>query len=123
MKTLVIGASENPARYANMAIQRLRQHNHEVVALGLKDGEAYGVKIQRQREQFKDIHTVTLYLNAQRQKELYDYILGLKPKRIVFNPGAENPELVQLASKQGIECVEACTLVMLSIGNFETANW
>lgn len=123
MKTLVIGASENPSRYSNMAIQRLREHGHEVVALGLKDGMAHGVKIQKQREQFKDVNTVTLYLNAQRQRELYDYILGLKPKRIVFNPGAENPELVQLASKQGIECVEACTLVMLSIGNYDTATW
>jgi predicted CoA-binding protein len=123
MKTLVIGASENPQRYSNMAIQRLRQHNHEVVALGLKEGVAYGVQIDKQRKQYADVHTVTLYLNAQRQRQLYDYILGLKPKRIVFNPGAENPELVQLASKQGIECVEACTLVMLSLGNYDTATW
>jgi predicted CoA-binding protein len=118
MKTLVIGASENPVRYSNLAIERLRQHNHEVVALGLKDGEAHGVKIQKKKEQFKEIDTITLYLNPSRQKELYDYILSLKPRRIIFNPGTENPELENLAEEKGIETVEACTLVMLSIGNY-----
>ena len=118
MKTLVIGASENPVRYSNLAIERLRQHNHDVVAVGLKDGEAHGVKIQKKHEQFKDIDTITLYLNPTRQKELYDYILGLKPRRIIFNPGTENPELEKLAEDKGIETIEACTLVMLSIGNF-----
>jgi uncharacterized protein len=118
MRTLVLGASENPTRYSNLAIERLRRYNHEVLAVGLKDGEAHGVKIQKQHEQFKDIDTVTLYVNPQRQKELYDYILSLKPRRIIFNPGTENPELERMAEEKGIETIEACTLVMLSVGNF-----
>jgi predicted CoA-binding protein len=118
MKTLVIGASENPVRYSNLAIRRLKDHGHEVVALGLKEGEVAGVKIEKTRQAFPDINTITLYLNPSRQKELYDYILSLNPKRIIFNPGTENPELEQKAQAKGIETVEACTLVMLSIGNY-----
>ena len=76
------------------------------------------VKIQKQKEQFKDVDTITLYLNPSRQKELYDYILSLKPRRIIFNPGTENPEFEEMAESKGIETVEACTLVMLSIGNY-----
>ena len=118
MKTLVIGASENPERYSNMCIRRLKQHGHEVNALGLREGEVNGVKIEKARIAFKDIDTVTLYLNPSRQKELYDYILSLHPRRIIFNPGTENPELEEKAEAKGIETIEACTLVMLSIGNF-----
>ena len=118
MKTLVLGASENPQRYSNLAIKRLREQNHEVVAVGAKDGEAHGVMIQKAWEQYKDIDTITLYLNPYRQKELYDYILSLSPRRIIFNPGAENPELEKLAEQKGIEVLEACTLVMLSIGEY-----
>jgi uncharacterized protein len=118
VRTLVIGASENPERYSNLCIRRLRQYNHEVLAVGLKDGEVNGVKIQKQKEQFKDVDTITLYVNPSRQRDLYDYILSLKPRRIIFNPGTENPELETMAEDKGIEVVEACTLVMLSIGNY-----
>jgi predicted CoA-binding protein len=118
MKTLVIGASENPARYSNLAIRRLQEHGHEVVALGLREGDVNGVKIEKVQRTFEGIHTITLYLNPGRQRELYDYILSLNPKRIIFNPGAENPELEKKAQAKGIETEEACTLVMLSIGNF-----
>ena len=64
------------------------------------------------------MHTITLYLNSQRQKAYYDYILGLKPQRIIFNPGTENLELIKLAKEQGIEIEIACTLVMLSTGAY-----
>ena len=118
MLTLVIGASENPSRYSNLCIQRLKEHGHEVFALGLKNGEAHGVKIQKEQKAFKDIDTVTLYLNPARQKELYSHILSLKPRRIIFNPGTENPKFEKMATEKGIEVAEACTLVMLSIGSY-----
>lgn len=115
---LVIGASTKPERYSNIAINRLKQHGHEVRAIGLKPGEVSGVKIDTGFPEFRDVHTVTMYVNPDRQVQLYDYILGLKPERIIFNPGTENPEFESLAQKNGIETIQACTLVMLSIGNY-----
>jgi uncharacterized protein len=118
MKTLVLGASPNPSRYAYMATISLKRHGHDVIPLGIKKGSIDGLEIINTRTDFKDIHTITLYLNPFNQREWYDYILGLNPKRIIFNPGTENPELIKLASEKGIECVEACTLVMLSTGSY-----
>ncbi len=117
-KTVVLGASTNPDRYSNIAIHRLLLHGHEVVPIGIKRGEVAGIKIINEKIQFEKIDTVTLYLNPQRQKEYYDYILSLKPKRIIFNPGAENEELENLAKANGIEANEACTLVLLSTGQY-----
>ena len=117
-KTLVIGASTNPQRYANMAIKMLCGHNIETVAIGLKKGFVDSVEIQTGMPAFKDIHTITLYLGTDRQKPLYEYMISLRPKRIIFNPGTENQELTQLASAAGIEAVEACTLVLLRTGNY-----
>jgi uncharacterized protein len=117
-KTLVMGASPNPERYAYLAVNRLRKHGHEVVAYGNRAGHVADVDIQTELPHPEAVDTVTMYMNAQRQTAYHDYILGLHPKRIVFNPGAENPELVALAEAQGIETVEGCTLVMLSIGNY-----
>jgi predicted CoA-binding protein len=117
-RTLVLGASENPDRYSNMAIQKLRRYQHEVVAIGNREGKVLDVGIQKETESFTHIHTVTLYLNPNNQKPYYDYILGLQPKRIIFNPGTENPELESLAKAKGIEAIEACTLVMLSTGQY-----
>lgn len=117
-RTLVLGASENPDRYSNMAIQKLRRYQHEVVAIGNREGKVLDVGIQKETEPFTHIHTVTLYLNPNNQKPYYDYILGLQPKRIIFNPGTENPELESLAKAKGIEAIEACTLVMLSTGQY-----
>lgn len=114
----MLGASENPDRYSNIAIQRLRQYRHEVVAVGKREGKVLDVGIQKETEAFTHIDTVTLYLNPQNQKPYYNYILSLHPKRIIFNPGTENPELEQLARSQGIETLEACTLVMLSTGQY-----
>jgi predicted CoA-binding protein len=118
MKTLVIGATENPQRYSHLAVERLREFNHEVVALGLKEGSIGDVKIFKGQPAFENIHTVTLYINPSRQPQLYDYILGLKPKRVIFNPGTENEEFESLLNKAGIETMEACTLVLLSINAY-----
>jgi predicted CoA-binding protein len=117
-KTLVLGASDNPSRYSYLAIQRLRKHGHPVVALGRKHSFVSDVEIISEKKQWDNIDTVTLYLNPRHQQEYYSYILSLKPKRIIFNPGAENDELAGLAKKQGIETTEACTLVMLSTNQY-----
>lgn len=117
-KTLVLGATPNPARYAYLAVMRLKQHGHEVIPLGIRDGHINGAEILKGMPEIAGIDTVTLYLNAGRQRDYYDYILSLRPRRIIFNPGAENPELMRLAREHGIETVEGCTLVMLSIGTY-----
>ena len=117
-RTLVLGASENTGRYSNMAIRRLQQHKQPVMAIGKVPGSVEGVKILTGMETADDIDTVTMYLNAAHQKAYYDYILSLKPRRIIFNPGAENDELDSLARKAGIKTMEACTLVLLSTGQY-----
>ena len=117
-KTLVLGASKNPQRYSFIAINRLRKHGHPVVAIGKREAVVADVPIGIGKEVYPDVDTVTLYLSAQNQKQYYDYILGLHPKRIIFNPGAENDELYDLAEQKGIKPIEACTLVMLSTGQY-----
>jgi predicted CoA-binding protein len=117
-KTLVLGASANPARYSYLAVHRLQANGHEVVAIGKKEGKAGDVNIITGHPEIKDVDTVTLYLNEQNQKQYYDYIFSLNPKRIIFNPGAENEELAQLANDKGIKALEACTLVLLSTRQF-----
>lgn len=117
-KTLVLGASDNPSRYSYLAVQRLRSHGHPVVAIGRKNTKVGDVIIEKKQQQFDNIDTVTLYLNQQHQQEYYDYILSLKPKRIIFNPGAENDELAALAKQKGIHPIDACTLVMLSTNQY-----
>lgn len=117
-KTLVLGASDNPSRYSFLAIQRLRRHGHPVVALGRRNTMVADVAIGTRQEPFTDIDTVTLYLNPNHQQEYYDYILSLKPRRIIFNPGAENNELDNLAKQKGIVTKDACTLVMLSTNQY-----
>ncbi len=117
-KTLVLGASENPSRYSYLALNRLKSHGHPVIAIGKKKGKVSGVDIQTDKVPEQDVDTITLYLNAANQRSYYDYILSLHPKRIIFNPGAENHELVELATQNGINTLEACTLVMLSTGQY-----
>uniref|UniRef100_UPI003216C252 CoA-binding protein n=1 Tax=uncultured Draconibacterium sp. TaxID=1573823 RepID=UPI003216C252 len=117
-KTLVIGASENPARYSNKAIRALRMHNHEVVALAKREGSVDDVAIKTEFPTDEKIDTVTLYVGPQRQPEYYTAISRLKPKRVIFNPGTENPELAELLQEKGIKAEEACTLVLLSIGAY-----
>lgn len=116
--TLVIGASEKPERYSNMAVKLLQSYNHTVYAIGNKEGTINDVKIHKEKNHFADINTVTLYLNAINQKPYLDYILSLKPQRIIFNPGAENEELQTLAKQHNIETLEACTLVLLRTNQY-----
>lgn len=113
-KTLIIGASTNTVRYSYLATSKLRRYKHEVVAIGSKEGTIMDVKIYTDRPNFENIHTVAMYINPKIQKEYYDYILGLKPKRIIFNPGTENYELYALARKNNIEAINACALVLLA---------
>lgn len=116
--TLVLGASMNPARYSNLAINRLVNHGEPTKAIGLKPGKVSGITIETEKLPFKDIGTITLYLNAKRQQEYYDYIISLKPKRVIFNPGTENPELYKLLKENGIAFENACTLVMLASNQY-----
>ena len=118
MKTLVFGASLKPNRYSNYAIHRLVANNYNVVAFGLREGEIEGVHIDNELKPYKDIDTVTLYLNAKRQKAYYDYIISLKPNRVIFNPGTENPEFFQLLKENKINYEIACTLVLLSTNQY-----
>lgn len=118
-KTLVIGATTNPQRYAYLAINRLRGHGHEVVAVGIDDGVVGDVPIIKEQMPFSGIDTVTLYVRPAIQRESYeDYIISLKPKRVIFNPGTENPAFEYRLQQEGIEPIEACTLVMLSTGQY-----
>ena len=116
--TLVLGASSNPSRYSYLAMERLRNHTYPVFAIGRRKGTVSDVMIETEKKNFPSVHTVTLYLNPDHQKEYYNYIISLKPKRIIFNPGAENPELASLAADHNINTIEACTLVMLSTGQY-----
>tara|TARA_R110000787_G_scaffold136193_6_gene248693 strand:- start:9825 stop:10184 length:360 start_codon:yes stop_codon:yes gene_type:complete len=117
-KTLVIGASLNPLRYSYKAIHKLVAHEHPVVAIGLRIGEVAGVEIKKNNESFENINTVTLYLNPQRQVAFYNYIVSLKPKRVLFNPGTENSEFYNILIENNIEYEEACTLVLLSTNQY-----
>ena len=117
-KTLVIGGSENPARYSNMAIRSLRQKGVEVVSFAKRMGKVLDVEIQTEFPEKDNIHTVTMYVGPQRQAEYYNQLLELDPKRVIFNPGTENDELVDMLESKGIETIEACTLVMLSTGQY-----
>ena len=119
-KTVVIGATNDPNRYAYKAAHMLHEHGHEFVPVGIRKGNVLGKEILNIRDvpKLKDVDTITLYINPMRQKPWYDYILSLLPKRIIFNPGTENPEFQKLANEQGIETEYACSLVMLSTGQF-----
>jgi uncharacterized protein len=119
-KTVVIGATTNPARYAFLAAHMLTEYDHEIVPMGIKKGELAGKEILNIREKpvIRDVDTVTLYIGPRHQPEWYDYILSLKPKRIIFNPGTENDEFEKLAEDKGIEAMQACTLVLLRSHQF-----
>jgi predicted CoA-binding protein len=117
-KTLVIGASPNPSRYAYLAVQRLKNFGHEVIPLGVRDGEIEGIPIVHGKPELEGIDTITIYINPFRQEEYYDYLLDMKPRRMIFNPGAENPAFMWRAKLEGVEVVEGCTLVMLATGQY-----
>ncbi|MFM9021376.1 MAG: CoA-binding protein [Sediminibacterium sp.] len=115
-KTVVLGASDNPTRYSFLAVERLREKGHPVVAVGRGEGNIRDIPIITGEPPVNDVDTVTLYLNPALQVAAYDYIIGLKPRRVIFNPGTENDELEEMLRSKGIEPVEACTLVMLAAG-------
>lgn len=118
-KTLVIGASENTDRYSNKSIKALVSHNHEVVAIGLRAGVVAGVAFNSEKKAFENVDTVTLYIGPQNQPEYYAYILGLKPQRVIFNPGTENTAFIAKLEAAGIYPEIACTLVLLATGQYE----
>lgn len=113
-KTLILGATTDPDRYANLAANRLVKQGYTIINVGLKAGEVASVNIEKPQIIHHNIHTISLYVNPLNQPALYDYILLTNPKRIIFNPGAENPVLELLAHKKGIQTLVACTLVLLS---------
>jgi predicted CoA-binding protein len=117
-KTLVLGASPNPLRFSNKMVKSLVRHKYEVVALGLREGEISSIKILTGKPVLRDIHTITLYIGLKGQLPVYEYILSLNPKRVIFNPGTENPEFMKLVRDQGIEVVYACSLEMLSSAKY-----
>ena len=114
-KTVIVGATTNPGRYAWLAARMLTEYNHDIVPMGIKKGTVFGKEILNiyDKPAIKDVDTVTLYVGPQRQPDHIDYLLALKPKRIIFNPGTENDEFIKRAHDQGVETLEACTLVML----------
>ena len=117
-KTVVLGASTDPARYAYLAVKMLQRYHYPVVPVGKAKGEINGAKILTGNPDVDDVDTVTLYIGKDRLPKFADYIFSLKPKRIIFNPGTENPEVMQEAQDRGIEVVPGCTLVMLSVGTY-----
>jgi len=117
-KTIVLGASPKAARFSFKAVKDLRLYKHPVIALGFRDGMIEDVKIQKGMPHIEKVHTISLYLGNKRQKKYYDYMIGLKPKRIIFNPGTHNPEFMDLAKKNNIEVIEDCMLIMLQTGEF-----
>lgn len=116
--TLVIGASLKTKRYSNVAMKRLIQNDHPVKAIGLREGTVKGVEIMTGKPALEHIHTITLYINSKRQPEYYDYLISLKPKRVIFNPGTENPEFYSKLEENDIAVKVACTLVLLSTENY-----
>ena len=117
-KTVVIGASPNPERYGYKATSMLREYKHDVIPYGAKKGEIEGLAILNDLPEDDDVDTVTLYLNPANQQEYYNYIIGLHPRRVVFNPGTENPDFERQLIDNGIQPLEACTLVLLRTGQY-----
>lgn len=119
-KTVIVGATTNPSRYAYLAASMLTDYGHPIVPIGIKSGEVFNVPIQdiRKEPEIKDVDTITLYIGPDHQPEWYEYLLSLKPKRIIFNPGTENAEFEKMAEDSGIEATEACTLVLLRTNQF-----
>lgn len=118
MKTLVLGASENKQRYSNIAMNMLKDYQHEVVAVGNRSGEVNGIPFSKDKKDFQDVDTVTLYLGPQNQADYFDYVDSLNPRRVIFNPGTENPDWMDHLQKRGIETEVACTLVLLRTNQY-----
>lgn len=117
-KTLVFGASLKPNRYSNLVVAKLQDYGMDTMAFGPVSGDIHGIPVTTQTTHIHDIDTITLYMNPQRQKDYYTTIISLKPLRVIFNPGTENPEFYLLLKKDNIEVEEACTLTLLATGQF-----
>lgn len=117
-RTLVLGASPDPSRYSYLATLRLTEAGHPVIPVGRRPGTIGGLPIQTGKPELKDIDTVTLYLNPEHQREWYDYLIRLGPRRIIFNPGTENPDFERIAHDSDIQTENACTLVLISTGQY-----
>ena len=118
LPTLILGATTNPERYASIAAARLTRHGYDIIPVGIKQGTVQGKPILNGKPDVPEVDTVTLYVGPQHQPEYYDWLLRVAPRRIIFNPGTENAELMRLARENGIEVVVACTLVMLAAGSY-----
>ena len=118
MKTLVLGASENKQRYSNIAMNMLKDYQHEVVAVGNRSGEVNGIPFSKEKKDFQNVDTVTLYLGPQNQADYFAYVDSLNPRRVIFNPGTENPDWMDHLQKRGIETEVACTLVLLRTNQY-----
>jgi predicted CoA-binding protein len=117
-KNLVLGASPNHSRYSNKAVRSLLKRDYEVVPVGTKSGEIKELGILTGKPDVADVDTVLLYLSPNRQPEYYDYVVGLKPRRVIFNPGTHNQEFIDLLEENGIDAVEDCALIMLNAGEY-----
>jgi predicted CoA-binding protein len=116
--TMVLGVSLKPERFSNRAVKKLVSLHYPVIAVGLREGEINGVRVQKPFPRIDEIHTITLYLGAKTQAYYYRYILKLSPKRVIFNPGAENEKFEKMLINRGVEVVRDCTLMMLSHGTY-----
>jgi len=117
-KMLVLGAAEKPERYSCKAVKALNRNDYDVVAVGFKPGYIKEIEILTGMPAIDDVDTVLLYLGQKKQSEFYEYVIGLNPRRVIFNPGAENPEFQGLLKEKGIEVVKDCALVMINTGSF-----
>jgi len=117
-KTLIIGASNNPERYSYLAAQKLLAHGYEIEMIGKRAEIVFGRTIDTKKKEFEDIDTVTLYISEKFQPEYYEYVISLNPRRVIFNPGTENPEFEKLLIQNDIHVEEACTLVLLGSGQY-----
>jgi len=117
-KTLIIGVSENEERYANRVMRLLIERNYEVVAIGKKQGEVSGVKIGTELTEIDNLHTISLYINAEIQKSYYDYIIKQNPKRVIFNPGTANEAFEKLLKSKGIQALNSCSMIMLTANHY-----
>ncbi len=118
MRVLVIGASMNPSRTSNQALEMLQSYDHEVIAIGSKEATVHGIDVVVDKPEFVEIDTVTLYINPSIQPDYYEYLTALKPRRVIFNPGTENPDFMKSLMSNDIQIEEACTLVMLRTNQF-----
>ncbi len=115
----VLGASNNPERYSNMAVRRLRDAGHRVIPVNPALETIEGLPVTKSLGEIKEpVDTLTLYVGPQRSAPMIEDILRLAPKRVIFNPGTESPELAAALDRAGIPHIAACTLVMLQTGQF-----